>query len=76
VSVGSFDGLIVTVCGLVGGSAFDVNGFSILWIFIYDICIVITVAMVMLRGDFGPYWIVFMLLCFYCFKILPSFFDG
>jgi hypothetical protein len=37
-----------------------VMGFWALWDISYDVCVVITVAMVMLLWDFGPYGILFM----------------
>jgi hypothetical protein len=43
---------------------------------IRTVCIVITVAMVMLMRDFGPYGIMFVTACVYCFKIFPSSLTG
>jgi hypothetical protein len=33
-----------------------------------NVCVVITIAMVMLLRDFQPYGIIFMTMCVYCFR--------
>jgi uncharacterized YccA/Bax inhibitor family protein len=33
-----------------------------------NMCVVITVAMIMLLRDFGPYWMIFMSICVYYYK--------
>jgi hypothetical protein len=33
-----------------------------------NVCVVITVIMVMLLRDFGPYGIIFMIMCVYYFR--------
>jgi hypothetical protein len=40
-----------------------------------NVCVVITVAMVMLWRDFGPYGILFMTVCVYYFNV-PVILDG
>jgi hypothetical protein len=43
-------------------------GFWALWDIIYDVCVVITVSMVMLLWDFGPNGIIFMTMCVCYFR--------
>jgi hypothetical protein len=33
-----------------------------------NVCVVITVAMVILLREFGPYGIIFIAMCVYCFR--------
>jgi hypothetical protein len=45
-----------------------VQGFWALWGNNYELCVVITVAMIMLLRDFGPCGIIFMTMCVYYFR--------
>jgi hypothetical protein len=43
----------------------DFGPYGIIFI---NVCVVMTVATVMLLKDFWPYWIKFMAVCVYCFR--------
>jgi hypothetical protein len=45
------------------------RGFGPYEIIFMNVCVVITVAMIMLLRDLEPYGIIFLIMCVYCFRL-------